>query len=218
METLYVTTMIAIFVLCLALLSTARRILRSSPLSSGELSLSRMYDMRTPENDSATFSPEEVTESEDPRSDFALTTHAAEKVGAVESWMTAPLISETLVAESSFAEPRSSHDFETENSVAESGAKKPGMTSSVASESAKEDHAMAHTVHPETASVAEEVAEQPIGARRGKKSVRVRKQLPHSYSYVLECLLLGVSLVVLVKTQRSNSRNRALESSQHRVA
>ncbi len=41
--------MVAIFVLCLALLSTARRILHSTPLTSGQLSISRAYDLDSPE-------------------------------------------------------------------------------------------------------------------------------------------------------------------------
>jgi hypothetical protein len=44
MQILYVVGMMAVFVLCLALLSTARRILRSSPLESGQLALSSIQD------------------------------------------------------------------------------------------------------------------------------------------------------------------------------
>lgn len=49
MQILYIAAMIAVFVLCIALLSTARRILRSSPLSSGQLALARPYDFSRPE-------------------------------------------------------------------------------------------------------------------------------------------------------------------------
>jgi len=44
MQILYVIAMLAVFVLCVALLSTARRILRSSPLQSGQLALSSIQD------------------------------------------------------------------------------------------------------------------------------------------------------------------------------
>lgn len=44
MQILYVIAMLAVFVLCVALLSTARRILRSSPLASGQLALSSIQD------------------------------------------------------------------------------------------------------------------------------------------------------------------------------
>src|SRR5665213_964167 len=54
METLYVIGMIAIFVLCVALLSTARRTSRSSPLSSVQLDLSRIYDVERTEEEALT--------------------------------------------------------------------------------------------------------------------------------------------------------------------
>ena len=51
MEILYGFGMIAVFVLCLALLSTARRILRSSPLSSTQFGTTRMYDVEHAEEE-----------------------------------------------------------------------------------------------------------------------------------------------------------------------
>jgi hypothetical protein len=41
MQILYGTTMLAVFVVCIALFTTARRLLRASPLQSGELGLPR---------------------------------------------------------------------------------------------------------------------------------------------------------------------------------
>ncbi len=51
MEILYVIGMIAVFVLCLALLSTAHRILRASPLSITQTGTSRMYEVEQPVED-----------------------------------------------------------------------------------------------------------------------------------------------------------------------
>ncbi len=45
MQILYVLAMIAVFVLCIALLSTARRILKSPALASGQLGLSRVAEL-----------------------------------------------------------------------------------------------------------------------------------------------------------------------------
>lgn len=55
MEILYVIGMIAVFVLCLTLLSTARRILRATPLSITEGS-ARTYDLQQPNDDALTES------------------------------------------------------------------------------------------------------------------------------------------------------------------
>jgi hypothetical protein len=48
-----------------------------------------------------------------------------------------------------------------------------------------------------------------------KRSGRFAKHLPHGYNYMLEGLLLGVSVFVLIRTQRSNWRyhHRSLQSS-----
>jgi hypothetical protein len=47
-----------------------------------------------------------------------------------------------------------------------------------------------------------------------KRSGRFTKHLPHGYNYMLEGLLLGVSVFVLIRTQRSNWRyQRSLQSS-----
>ncbi len=51
MEILYGFGMTAVFVLCLALLSTARRILRSSPLSSAQFGTTRMYEVEHAEEE-----------------------------------------------------------------------------------------------------------------------------------------------------------------------
>ena len=55
-----------------------------------------------------------------------------------------------------------------------------------------------------------DVAAQPETKRNG----RFMKHLPHGYNYLLEGLLLGVSVFVLVRTQRSTWRyQRSLQSS-----
>jgi|GEM_PF-6129169 len=52
MEILYGIGMVAVFILCLVLLSTARRILRSSPLSNSSFGATRMYAAERAEDES----------------------------------------------------------------------------------------------------------------------------------------------------------------------
>lgn len=51
MQILYGFAVLAVFVLCVALLSTARRILRASPLESGQLALSSIQDFDRSDDD-----------------------------------------------------------------------------------------------------------------------------------------------------------------------
>jgi hypothetical protein len=58
---------------------------------------------------------------------------------------------------------------------------------------------------------AADVVKEPESKRTGLFA----KHLPHGYNYMLEGLLLGVSVFVLIRTQRSNWRyqQRSLRSS-----
>ncbi|MGB8479007.1 MAG: hypothetical protein WCE63_09210 [Acidobacteriaceae bacterium] len=53
-----------------------------------------------------------------------------------------------------------------------------------------------------------------VAEPEAKRGGRFAKHLPHGYNYMLEGLLLGVSVFVLIRTQRSNWRyQRSLHSS-----
>ena len=53
-----------------------------------------------------------------------------------------------------------------------------------------------------------------VAEPEAKRGGRFAKHLPHGYNYMLEGLLLGVSVFVLIRTQRSNWRyQRSLQSS-----
>lgn len=168
MEILYVTTMAAVFVLCLALLWTARRILRSSPLTSGELSLTHV-DETTDRNE--LFAQPNFVE-------IALS-HCESEIAEISPSLIDPVALEMMAAEQTMAEPIQTPEMPLTD------------------------------VHLTEISESSEV---PIEAVE-KRSGRITKRLPHSYNYLLECLLLGVSLVVLVRTQRSSARHRSLMSS-----
>lgn len=173
MEILYGTTMAAIFVLCLVLLWTARRILQSSPLTSGELSL----------------------------------THANEVTDQSE-----------LSDEPNYAEIA---QFDIEPTVAEIS---PSLIDPVALEMMASEERVVELAQvpvltpelPQTEVQLTEIAESSeiLAQPAAKRGTRTAKHLPHGYNYLLEGLLLGVSVFVLVRTQRSTWRyHRSLQSS-----
>ena len=172
MEILYIAGMAAVFVLCLALLSTARRILKPSPLSAGSLALMHLQNAIDSTN-------------ADVELDFADSTTLARPIELAEPVS----ISETLVLSS--------------NSASEA----PFVESVTPMEEAPEMK-LPESVYP--ASV--DTPQQPVSPRVPREQKQGASLFP-AYNHVLECLLLGVSLVVLVQTQRSTSRFRSLQSS-----
>jgi hypothetical protein len=172
MEILYGTAMAAIFVLCLVLLWTARRILRSSPLTSGELSLTQ-FD-----------------ESTD-RGEFSYEPNYAEMA-----------------------------QFDLESAVAQISPSliDPVSLERMASEERIEpiQASMATPELPQTDVQSAEFAERSETPTQPepKHGTRIAKHLPHGYNYLLEGLLLGISVFVLVRTQKSTWRyHRSLQSS-----
>ena len=168
MEILYVTTMAAVFVLCLALLWTARRILQSSPLTSGELSLTRVDE--TIDRNDLSAQPDFV--------EIALS-HYEPEISQISPNLIDPVALEMMASEQAMAEPIQTPEMPLTD------------------------------VHLTEMSESSEVPAQPVE----KRGARITKRLPHGYNYLLECLLLGVSVVVLVRTQRSSARHRSLMSS-----
>jgi hypothetical protein len=178
MEILYVIAIVAVFVLCLALLSTARRILRSSPLSSGQLSLSRSHDVEQPEEES--LEDIRAEERSIPESD-------AEYVG-----------SRLVTANLTMAETALPIAVPATTIVAEPI---PAIGPSMA--------------FP----MEEKPANQNVCARpHTNNAAGIRKPSRRAYNYALECLLLGVTAWVLIKTQQSTSRYSSRRSSRDRVA
>ncbi|MES2222836.1 MAG: hypothetical protein V4587_17940 [Acidobacteriota bacterium] len=182
MQILYGTAMAAIFILCLALLWTARRILRSSPLTSGGLAFAGLHGAIDPiESSSETDYAEiaqydlepEVTEISTRLIDPAVLERISSPIRANAEPMSEPMIAQT---------------YEAMQIVTEI---------------------------PELPAVealidAEELASKPEAKHRGRFS----KHLPKGYNYMLEGLLLGISVFVLIRTQRSTWRyHRALQSS-----
>lgn len=234
MEILYVTTMAAIFVLCLALLFTARRILRSSPLSSGELALSGIYETQMPRdtieesaeaNDTATFK-----QSVRDRLDSVVFRAATQEQEHVESEpVMASWVASSLKTTVRMSEPVVNVLHEDPDELDEMD-----KLNSFVSERIPLGTLHANTIEPEPAAAESKMvnapAEQTIHASMDSTAVdsreniaeqtpekknrtRTRKPLPAGYGYALECLLLGVSVLVLVTTQRSSFRNRSLHSS-----
>jgi hypothetical protein len=182
MQILYGTAMAAIFMLCVVLLWTARRILRSSPLTSGELSLARLHEMTD-------------------RSDFSTETDYAEiaqfdlepEVAEISTRLIDPIALEMMASASSVAN-------ET-------------MSAPIAAQIQESVQvAMETPASPQTEVLVE--AADVVAEPEAKCSGRFMKHLPHGYNYMLEGLLLGVSVFVLIRTQRSNWQyQRSLRSS-----
>lgn len=168
MEILYGTTMAAVFVLCLALLWTTRRILQSSPLTSGELSLIHVDETTDRSELSAQPNFVEVALSQ-----------CETGIAEISPSLIDPIALEMMASEHTLAEPIQTPEMPLTD------------------------------VHLTEISESSEVPVQPVE----KRGTRITKRLPHGYNYLLECLLLGVSVVVLVQTQRSSARHRSLMSS-----
>lgn len=107
MQVLYVVAMMAVFVLCLALLSTARRILRSSPLESGQLALSSIQDFGWSDDEErievhpvqTKISPIEATQEEEWDENFEVLEAKAVEVETISAAQVAPVEELPVAAE-----------------------------------------------------------------------------------------------------------------------
>ncbi len=172
MQILYVVTMIAIFVLCIALFSTARRILHSTSRPGGELSLVHLKSAIEPYESDVELKPVDMADLPPQAEDFE-----------------PPPIAE-------------------EPTLAAVAAPPAEMQEAVPTEEATPSEAP-----QDIASVATEDHHEIRRPNRPSRRSRIAAHLPGGYNYFLECLLLGVSIVVLVQTQRSTSRYRSELSS-----
>ncbi|MGC1871913.1 MAG: hypothetical protein WA700_13225 [Acidobacteriaceae bacterium] len=182
MQILYGTAMAAIFMLCVVLLWTARRILRSSPLTSGEFSLA---GAQAP-----------IYEG-----DFDAETDYAE----IAQFDLEPEVAEIST---SLIDPIALEMMTSARSVSNETATAP-----IAAQVQEPMQAAMETPAPAQTEVLVEAADV-VAQPEAKRSGRFTKHLPHGYNYMLEGLLLGISVFVLIRTQRSNWRyQRSLQSS-----
>lgn len=182
MQILYGTTMAAIFMLCLILLWTALRILRSSPLSSGELSLARIDTAIDPSEFYAETDYAEIAQ-------FDLEPEVAE----ISTSLMDPIALEMMASGTSAANE--------------------SMAVPIAAQVQEPMQAAMETPALPQIEVLVEAADV-VAEPESKRSGRFMKHLPRGYNYMLEGLLLGVSVFVLIRTQRSNWRHqRSLQSS-----
>lgn len=169
MQILYVSAMVAIFVLCLALLSMARRILQSTALTNGQLSISQNYDVDGPQ---------------------------AESLAAIHSAAAA-----APVIHVAYSEP----DLVRAEPAIERAAVVP-----FAPQKAIDTEPLFATLIPPIvqAPIPNSTPKKVANLLPAKKALRMRKPSRRAYNYAFECLLLGVSAVVLIKTQRGVQRYR----------
>jgi hypothetical protein len=183
MQILYGTAMAAIFMLCVVLLWTARRILRSSPLTSGQFSLAGAQ--------APVFESEFDTETDYAEmAQFDLEPEVAE----ISTSLVDPIALEMMASASSI-----------ENEA---------MAAPIAARIQKPLQAEVETPAQSQVGVLVEAADV-VAEPETKRTGLFAKHLPHGYNYMLEGLLLGVSVFVLIRTQRSNWRyhQRSLRSS-----
>ncbi|MHB1672705.1 MAG: hypothetical protein ACYCSP_00495 [Acidobacteriaceae bacterium] len=186
MDLLYGTTMSAIFVLCLVLLWTARRILRSSPLTSGELSLARLHQA--------------IDRSELPiEPDYAAIAQfdIEPTVAEISPSLIDPVAMEMMASKQRPEIETVAEPMQAPIQAAVETAAQPQMDSQLADVAERS-----------------EVSAQPEAKRDG----RIAKHLPHGYNYLLEGLLLGVSVFILLRTQRSMWRHQQSLRSSDQVA
>lgn len=182
MQILYGTAMAAVFMLCLVLVWTARRTLRSSPLASGELSISRLHEAIERIELSTVTGGAEVAQ-------FDLEPEVAE----INTSLLEPIALEMMPSPSSF-----------ENET---------MTEPVADQITEPMQAAMETPAFQYTDVNFEAADV-IAEPETQDEERFTNNLAHGYNYMLEGLLLGLSVFVLIRTQRSTWRyQRSLHSS-----
>ena len=195
MQILYVTAMIAISVLCVALFSTSRRVLRSKPAFGGELSLTHLKsaiesyesDVQLNPVDMAKFPPPEREYVEPPSipENFAVSTVIAPEDEVQEA---------VLTPEDEVQEAVLTPADEVWEALLT-----PEPTS---------------VETPESVPSAEIVENQEIVAPvPPTRRARIAAHLPFEYNYFLECFLLGVSIFVLIRTQRRTARSKSAQSS-----
>lgn len=194
MQILYVLAAIAVFVLCIALLSTARKILRSSSSSSSHLGLACIQGPQLSDDD---FSDRDTQDWPAPANVPVVRMEAGYATPA-------PTLDETFFENEL---PAAAHPAVAEPVVVQAQA-----AAFLSLPTALEFPGVRAAFPQEP-----EVAPAP-GKAKTSKWARFPKPSRRAYNYAIECALLGVSAWVLIRTQRSMERNRMLLASQNRVA
>ncbi len=226
MEILYLTAVLAVIALCIALFSTARRILHSTPLTNGDLSITQM---------------ERLTQSWEPiaQRSFEETALPLDKPGTEHA--------EDNLNEDNLNEDNLNMDeylLPQVNTVAEVHREEfvaPSMQISTPEQPrdlyySETPHAPEIHIQPKTilehkievqpkAMHEDWMKAQPQAIREDRieaqprtvRENRMEISSPRTPHYLLECLLIGVSVFVLVKTQKSTAQYRS-ERAVNRVA
>lgn len=216
MEILYVTAVLAIFALCIALFSTARRILHSTPLTNGDLSLTQVERLTQSWEPIAQQSFEETSQPiEKPEPEYAEENLNMEEYLLPQVTTVAEAQTEEFVAPAvQTPMPELSRDvYLTEISEAPEIPVQPQVVRAdrmeVQSQAVREDWMK---VQPQS------IREDRMKIEsRAVRDDRMETSSPRTSHYILEYLLIGISVFVLVKTQKSVSEHRSLQSS-NRVA
>lgn len=206
MQILYGIALLVVIVLCAALFLTTRRILRSTPLSSGQIDFASAQPILSIEDrlEAAVFSAKNE-EIKPPRIEESIP--AAEPDADIE-WNPSTMDSEST----SDVELSAVTDLALESAP-------PYSASISASESVPEKMVAGQPIPtPDIDSIyaaEENTAAMEIDAREQRQ--RVLKSSRRTYRRALEYLLVGVSAFVLIQTQR-NMRFRVAHPAGSRVA
>ncbi|MEO6965380.1 MAG: hypothetical protein ABI076_05720 [Acidobacteriaceae bacterium] len=221
MEILYLTAVLAVIALCIALFSTARRILHSTPLTNGDLSITQMERLTQSWEPIAQRSFEEtVLPLEKPETEHAEDNRNEDNLNMDEYLL--PQVNTVLeVHREEFVAP----------SMQISTPEPPRDLYYSEAPQAPEIHIQPKTILEDKIEVQpkamyedwmkvqpQAIREDRIEAQpRAVRENRMEISSPRTPHYLLECLLIGVSVFVLVKTQKSTAQYRS-ERAVNRVA
>ncbi|MGO8718964.1 MAG: hypothetical protein ACLQMO_07070 [Acidobacteriaceae bacterium] len=226
MEILYGTTMAAIFVLCLVLLWTSRRVLRSSPITGHELSLTRLHELINqseipPESDCADTEPFVFEQEGTEISPSLISPVVLETMSSEENVAGVAIAEEIPASEEAPAQmqEQSLMDFRL-NEIAESSeireqsAVLPPMFHlneiAESSEIRKQPAVLPPMFHLNEIAESSEIIEQS----EAEHNDQITERPSTEHNHLLEYLLLALSVFVLVRMQTGKTRdNRTLQSS-----
>ena len=225
MEILYLTAVLAVIALCIALFSTARRILHSTPLTNGDLSITQMERLTQSWEPIAQRSFEESSPREESETEYAEDDSNKDNLNEETLNMDEYLLPQVnTVAEGhreEFVAP----------SMQISTPEQPRDLYYSETPQAPEIHIQPKTILEEKIEVQPKAMHedwmkaQPQAIREDRMETQPRTvrenrmeiSSPRTPHYLLECLLIGVSVFVLVKTQKSTAQYRS-ERAVNRVA
>lgn len=200
MQILYLVAILAFSFVCAGLVITTRRILRSNPLQSGELRLAHF-------NPADLVDPRLESDRQENKSTFPRHNHWLETEVESEPLSIAAAAEEPVASSSSGYFVQEENDTRSSENVLR-GTVEVGPVLNQAQEPAPK--VIMACSSDKVQDEAESTAIQP--------KARKRKFSMPPYTYVLEAMLIGVSMVVLVRTQKNTTRFRLKQASRARVA